>query len=159
MAIATIRERLGTTLGAISGVRRVFPDIPDIAPAQPDMPCFILNMREPMVTVQARNNTHVDFTWHFDLTCLTKSEGLGNPAQNTAELESYIASTVAALFADYSGGGAWTMINKDAGGAALDFTGGVLTLEGQLEGTARAWGFSGVLDVTEFVAVTMSSGT
>lgn len=158
MSISGIRTRLASTLGAVTGIQRVYVNVPNVSPADPDMPCFILNMREPMVTVQAHNNTHVEYTWHFDLTCLVTPEGLGNPDQNMQELESYIAATVNALFGDYSGGGAWTLINKDAGGAPFEFSGGVLTQEGQLEGN-RNWGFAGTLDVTELVATPFSAGS
>jgi hypothetical protein len=156
MSISLIRTRLASDLGAVAGIKRVYADVPNNTPEAPDMPCYILNMRDPMVTTRSRTNSTVDFTWHFDLTLLYKPEGLGNPDENMTGLENYIALTVDALYGSFSGGGTWDLINKDEG--SLQFTGGVLTLEGQVEG-ARAWGFSGTLDVTEFVDVTMSSGT
>lgn len=157
MSINAIRARLGTTLAAVTGISKVYTDIPNNAPAQPDMPCYILNMRDPMVTTQSRTNSSVDFTWHFDLTLLYKSEGLGNPDENMSGLEDFIKLTIDALYGDFTGAGAWDLLNKDTG--TLQFGGGVLTLEGAAEGTNRAWGFSGTLDITEYVTVTMSAGT
>lgn len=160
MSINAIRARLGTTLGAISGISRVYTDLPNTMPANPDMPCFILNMREPMVTVQSRTNSSVEYNWHFDLTCLVKSEGLGNPDENFSALEDFIKLTVDALFADFTGAGAWTLLNKDAGGVtALEFTGGILGQAEQAAESNRAWGFSGTLDVMENISTVMSAGS
>ena len=114
-------------------------------------------MRDPRVTTTSRTSGSVDFTSHFDLTLLYKPEGLGNPDENMTSLENFIKLTIDALYGNFSGGGTWDVINKDTN--TLEFSGGVLLLEGLLEGTTRAWGFSGTLDVTEFVLVTMNSGT
>jgi hypothetical protein len=157
MPISEIRTRLGNDLQAINGVVGVFYDEPDVFPAPADMPAFVLSMREPMLTAQAHNNTHVDYTWHFDLTLLYKPEGLGNPAENLSGLENLIKLTIDKLFANASGGDTWIALNKDDG--TLEFSGGILTRGNAPDATNRVWGFTCTLDITEFVETTFSAGS
>lgn len=156
MSINSIRARLVTDLGAITGVTKVYHDVPNVFPAPADMPCFILDMRDPMVTTRSETNSSVDYTWHFGLTFVFKPEGLGNPDENFSSLEDFIKLTVDKLYANFTGGGTWARINKDDN--TLTFSGGVLTLDNAPESTGRVWGFIGTLDVTEEVTTTMGTG-
>lgn len=157
MSIEAIRTRLVSDLGTINGVATVYKDEPVIFPTSADMPAFILSMRDPMVTVQSRTNSSVEYMWHFDLVFLLKPEGLGTVDENMSALEDFIKLTIDTLYANFSGGNTWSVINKDTG--TLDFSGGIITRANAPEGTARVWGWTGILDVTEFVETTMSSGT
>jgi len=157
MSIDAIRTRLVTDLGAITGVSKVYKDTPDLFPENADMPCFVLSMRDPMVTAQSMTNSSVDYTWAFDLTFMYKPEGLGNVAENLSALEDFIKLTVDKLFANFTGAGTWKMINKDTGG--LQFSGGILTRPNAPDNQGRVWGFTATLDVTEEISTVMATGT
>ena len=157
MSINAIRARLVTDLGAITGITKVYHDIPNVAPAPPDLPCFVLDMRDPMVTTRSMTNSTVDYTWHFDLTLLFKPEGLGNPDENFSSLEDFIKLTIDKLYANFTGAGTWTLINKDTN--TLEFTGGLMSITNAPDGANRFWGFVGTLDITEEVTTTMSTGS
>lgn len=157
MSINAIRARLVTDLGAITGVTKVFHDEPDIFPSPPDMPCFILSMRDPMVTATGDTNSSIAYTWHFDLTFIFKPAELGNVAENMSALEDFIKLTVDKMSANITGGGTWQNWNKDSD--TLDFSGGILTRPNAPENQGRVWGWTCALDITESVTTTMSAGT
>lgn len=159
MSIELIRTRLVSDLGSIAGIKKVFHEDPDLFPEAAEMPCFTLSMRTPMLSVVARTNSTADYTWMFDLTMLYKPEGLGNVAENLSGLEDFIKLTADKLFANFGGGGTWSMINKDVGsGTQLDITGGILTRPNAPDNQGRVWGFTCTLDVTEIVNTTMAIG-
>lgn len=156
MSIALMRARLAQQLEDISGVRRVYQDEPDIAPASADCPAFVLSMREPFCTAQSAVNSSIDYTWHFDVTFLYTAAGLGSVSETLPALEAYVKKFVDSMAANISGAGTWQDWNKDT--ATLDFTLGILTRQNASAET-RYFGFTTTLDITEFVATTMSAGS
>ena len=157
MSIATIRSQLSIILGGVQGVARVYADEPNMMASPPDLPCFIFSFREPALSAQSLTNSSVDYTWHFNLTFLYKPEGLGNPDENMSSLEAFIKLTIDKLFANFTGAGTWTQLNKDTGG--LEFTAGLIVRVNAATEQNRYWGWTATLDISESVATTMGTGS
>ena len=155
MSIDAIREKLVTTLGAISGVSKVYKDEPNVSASAPDLPAFVLSYAQPACDARSATNSSIEYTWHFNLRFLYKPEGLGNIDENMSAVEDYVKLFVDAMSANITGGGVWQDWNKDTGNLA--FTVGLVeTFAG--EQSKFYWGYTVNLDITEIVMTTMSAG-
>lgn len=163
MAIADIRTKLYSVLGAISGTTRVYKDVPNVMPAAADCPCFILAMRSPMLTIGGEVNSDRNDTWHFSIAYLYKPAGLGNPDENMPAIESAAILFDAAMClnimpTDGVGGNIWDGWNKDE--STLDFEGGIIEPLQATGGATdnRFWGWICPLDIYKHRTTAMSAG-
>ena len=154
MSINAIRTKLVTELGEITGVTKVYHDEPDVAPATPDLPCFILAFRDPCCLARSETNGSIEYTWQFSATFLYKDAGLGKTEENLSGLEDFIKLFVDKMGENISGAGTWRDWNKDTG--TLEFTAGIIEKPNAPEST-RYWGWTCTLDITESVATTFTS--
>lgn len=153
--LAQARTRLAADLKSIAGIKRVYDTIANLAPNSPDLPCFILDTRQPFLTVTGGAIGTTDRTLHFDLTFLYRAENQGNAEENIPAIELFVEATITKLYANFTGAGLY-LINKDTN--TMEFTGYMLSTNNTEAGT-RYWGFTMTLDATLTVDTTSSAGT
>ena len=149
------RERLAEDLRAIAGVRRVYETFAEQMPESPDLPCFVLDVRDPFFSITGGAVGQTEDTLYLSLTFLFKAQGQGKPIENIQAIERFLILTKQKLYANFTGGGLY-LINKDT--RTMAFSGYLLGKENAPVGT-RYWGFDGTLDLTMFVDTTMSAGS
>lgn len=153
MSLQGAYDRLYDDFLAIEGIKRVFIDTPEVAPAQADLPCIVMAMRQPNVNANGEPGL-MEYAYHFDILLLHTGAGVGRLEEIDKAIRPYYQRLIEALAADTSGAGAWTDWNKDEGGSSM--TGGVrnpITYNG-----AGYLGIVWALDIYQRIETTMSAG-
>lgn len=145
MSLATIKDQLYTNLRSISGVQRVYPDLPDLAIAGADCPAIVLNRRDPFLTVTCPYNDTVEYVWHFVILFVLKPTGLGTISEWDDGIEPYPARLIAQIASDLTLGG-YAKIAEFSGDVRV----GIFELN-----NTRYFGFEWNLDVVEQVTTSM----
>lgn len=146
MSLANIKTELTENLSAISGVRRVFDDAPNVVPAEADCPCIVIDRAKPFLSVECETNGSIRYTWHFSIKFLYQVIGVGTAEQWSDDIEPYPALVLNALWGDMTLESAAVMFND-----AMNFDVGIVEYRGGLY-----FGFECNLDVVELVDTTFA---
>mgnify|MGYP001589971369 FL=1 len=101
MAIATIKDNLVTNLGQVSGVTKVFSDMPGKAPERSECPAIIVRFRDPSCTVSPKSGMTL-YRWHLDIVFCLYPIGVETMPHKEQDIETFPALVVAKLNANAS---------------------------------------------------------
>ena len=108
MSLAAIKSRLSTVL-AVTGVTRVYSDLPEVAPIEADCPAVLMDRQDTFLTCSAWTNDTIKYDWNFRILFLLKPIGDGMFNEWDDAIEAFPARIITALWADMTMSGADTM--------------------------------------------------
>jgi hypothetical protein len=145
MTLSAIQEQLQTELAAVAGVKTVYRNRPDVAPAAADCPAILLDRRAPFLTLSRPAVGVVRYRWHFKIRFLHSPLGLDTELAREAAVESFPLLCVSQLFSS-------TTLAGKASGLAPDME---LKMGEISFGVCHYFGFDLDLDVYEDLSTTM----
>lgn len=145
MSLANIKSRLATNL-TVSGVKRVYTDLPEVAPIEADCPAVLMDRQDNFLTCEAWTNDTVKYSWQFRILFLLKPAGTGTIDEWDDAIEPYPARIVTALWGDMTLNGYATMPQGNN-----NFDIGIIEYKG-----VRYFGFETTHTVVEQITTTMA---
>ena len=140
-----VRGKLATNLAAITGINRVFQNVPEVAPLGADLPAVVVEVVTPtFLTADAETNGALRYIWHFKLTLLSEPVGTDNRDSAIVGMEGFPKAFLDVIFADQTLGAKANYVVQP-----LNFDGMVLTFL-----STDYYGFEMLVDIHQVIPTT-----